>query len=166
MVRALLNGSKTQTRRVIKPQPIDARKPETACPHGTRGELLWVRERWAYQRQFIDPRAIPGGPIIYSADCPGLRGPWRSSRCMPRAVSRITLAIIAATPQRLREITPSDCLAEGCVPTSADPKKSFRSLWQSLYAQTPFAWRANPWVWIIVFRIQSVTGSIPAASAF
>jgi hypothetical protein len=72
MVRALLDGSKTQTRRVVKPQPIeDARfvggyyvpgpkRTETskiaveapyvhlACPYGQPGDRLWVREAFDF----------------------------------------------------------------------------------------------------------------------
>ena len=73
MVRALLNGSKTQTRRVVKPTPeadqvlgtitgsrgfvysIDqtpfvqypaVRRIRWDCPYGQPGDLLWVRETW------------------------------------------------------------------------------------------------------------------------
>lgn len=64
MVRALLDGRKTQTRRVIKPQPLGytGRKfivPDDSpkawhdsddflsfCPYGQPGDRLWVRETW------------------------------------------------------------------------------------------------------------------------
>jgi len=80
MVRALLDGRKTQTRRAIKPQPyIDERgnvcvpnkkgghtmygqRPDGEpqwdsfkqwrCPYGVPGDLLWVREAWAAQEAF------------------------------------------------------------------------------------------------------------------
>src|SRR5690242_9059603 len=57
MVRALLAGTKTQTRRVVKPQPgqvaaartplhpaVEALCPEIRCPYGVPGDRLWVRE--------------------------------------------------------------------------------------------------------------------------
>lgn len=76
MVQAILNGSKTQTRRIVNPQPIEnerfcggayiptpkklLRPPEvsaeisveasyvhTCCPYGRPGDQLWVRETWA-----------------------------------------------------------------------------------------------------------------------
>lgn len=62
MVRAVLDGRKTQTRRPVKPQPagnfylsgdtiIDAPKGELMatrirCPFGGPGDRLWVRETW------------------------------------------------------------------------------------------------------------------------
>ncbi len=59
MVRAILAGRKTQTRRVIIPQPIWVRPPNTPfkthdadprgiikCPYGVPGDRLWVRETW------------------------------------------------------------------------------------------------------------------------
>ena len=86
MVRAILEGRKTQTRRVIKPQPTDADYwtvlhtvglrdsfyPNTikatpgrlACPYGQPGDLLWVRETWATARQFNSVR-----PSQLDTDC-------------------------------------------------------------------------------------------------
>lgn len=54
MVRAILEGKKTQTRRVIhKPERLDGLmlKGEAAqwCPYGRPGDLLWVREAWKVQ---------------------------------------------------------------------------------------------------------------------
>ena len=62
MVRALLDGTKTQTRRVVKPQPelharitalknvrggfVDRGERQFACPYGQPGDRLWVRETW------------------------------------------------------------------------------------------------------------------------
>jgi len=62
MVRAILGGSKTQTRRIVKPQPelwapigailnvqggfVDSVGAPIACPYGQPGDLLWVRETW------------------------------------------------------------------------------------------------------------------------
>jgi hypothetical protein len=70
MVRAILSGQKTQTRRVIKDQPPwqnpivepsngagtwghhkeidwgDPEEPKWSCPYGIPGQQLWVRETW------------------------------------------------------------------------------------------------------------------------
>lgn len=94
MVRAILEGRKTVTRRAIKVQPhIDASgnfcvgssnygqdgygKPVTkhfvngCCPFGKPGDRLWVRETWAADAQVdaVAPRDLSQGePIHYAAD--------------------------------------------------------------------------------------------------
>lgn len=58
MVRAILAGLKTQTRRIVKdermPTVFRTGEPESVpswyfdqCPHGKPGDRLWVRETWA-----------------------------------------------------------------------------------------------------------------------
>jgi hypothetical protein len=73
-VRAILEGRKTQTRRVVKPQPDGVRyhlrmvyhndHPEfvdddylysVLCPFGKVGDHLWVRETWAPMCKMADP---------------------------------------------------------------------------------------------------------------
>ncbi len=102
MVIALLNGTKTQTRRVVK-LPRWA-EPEVEieeytdglyaiakatgclapipCPYGKPGERLWVRETWQSH-------------VIYAADHPWSEhvSRWRNALFMPRRASRITLEI-------------------------------------------------------------------------
>lgn len=84
MVKVILEGRKTQTRRVMKPQPGDdlmeeyrriaerhgvTKKPEEfaasciLCPYGQPGDRLWVRETW---RAFEAGTGIDG--ILYRAD--------------------------------------------------------------------------------------------------
>lgn len=55
MVRAILEGRKTQTRRIVKPQPraemrpvfeLASGKPQKDSPYGKPGDRLWVRETW------------------------------------------------------------------------------------------------------------------------
>ena len=138
MVRALLDGRKSMTRRTVKQQErlrmgtdvlIEGdHRPEylneygswqqwvpnartMRCPHGKAGDLLWVRERAHY------------GPdrVAYSADNPALAhgekvdgwGPARPSIHMPRWASRLTLEITDVRVERLQDISEEDAIAEG-----------------------------------------------------
>lgn len=143
MVRALLGGRKTQTRRVVKPQPtelgfsyingslwaspcnIDGLIDVNArCPYGQSGDLLWVRESWATRldRDHLPPRDLNPGTVGYWADgpgkccqtgCAGAAGRVRASMHMPRWASRITLKITDIRVERVQDISEGDALAEG-----------------------------------------------------
>ena len=112
MVRALLDGSKTQTRRITKPQSdscgdlIMPGDPRLRCPHGQPGDQLWVRETF---------QPAPGGGWWYrEEDRPrAIKTPWKPSIFMPRAASRLTLEIVATRAERLQDISEDDAWAEG-----------------------------------------------------
>jgi hypothetical protein len=179
MVRAILDGSKTQTRRIAKEfnempslDGILKRFPnQEGCPYGTPGDRLWVRETFA---QGVE--GCPGG-ISYRADHfdPKGDGPahpmkWRPSIFMPRASSRILLEITDVRVQRLQEISDEDARAEGIkeLALQADepgawwtaapdrrfhsrtPRGAFLRLWREIHGDG--SWDANPWVWAITFR--------------
>lgn len=133
MVKAILDGRKTMTRRVVKPQPgkqaglwrsecewlsgecafidpqLDPPEYFLTCPYGIPGDRLWVRETFCR-----DP--LPTNGIIYKEGWP-LTTPaqgWRPSIFMPRAFSRLTLEIVSVRVERVQEITEADAMAEGC----------------------------------------------------
>ncbi|EIV6999810.1 hypothetical protein L9475_005656, partial [Klebsiella pneumoniae] len=133
MVRALLDGRKTQTRRIIKDctvgrDPISkfikiGKKfigcyPEDVpelirecCPYGVPGDRIWVRETWA--RYNIDQNTHD---IAYRATTPAdwpEEGRWRPSIHMPRWASRIVLEITDVRVERLNAISPEDAESEG-----------------------------------------------------
>lgn len=141
MVRAILSGKKTQTRRVIKGITDPVRGTATknyyvnyrgktwwcdsnfsfnesllsqACPMGQQGDLLWVRETWCQ-----GPRGgkMENGEdaVYYRADLPGnaWEGFWTPSIHMPRWASRITLEIVDVRVERLNDITGDDAESEG-----------------------------------------------------
>ena len=131
MVRAILAGTKTQTRRAAKltanghvkesgghrrwhPGDPDAR---LACPYGQPGDRLWVRETWAapHSDDARPPRSIhcDWTQIHYAAteERGGLM--WRPSIHMPRWASRITLEITGVRVERLKDISEDDAVAEG-----------------------------------------------------
>lgn len=140
MVRAILDGRKTQTRRVVKPQPVWVASPGVPfktqdadpkgiirCPCGAPGDRLWVREN-GWERPDRTPRMLREGadtwaPYYFDAD--GLTESdlddfrkWgfkrRPSIHMPRSASRITLEINGVRVERLNEISEEDAKAEGC----------------------------------------------------
>lgn len=135
MVRAILAGQKTQTRRVAKEfagrDDLDAvlrRFPnQSGCPYGQPGDRLWVREATikvedhGYEGPVYvesdDGRAcLEGGLAPDPDDCVEVEPHElriRPSIHMPRAWSRITLEIINVRVQQLQDISEADCIAEG-----------------------------------------------------
>jgi hypothetical protein len=139
MVRALLAGTKTQTRRVVKPQPregndITSGRGELAwqtgvghfivstlpkapklfverCPYGRPGDRLWVRETFtAFDVGFVTYRAdFNSDPAEDRAH--GIV--WTPSIHMPRWASRILLEIVSVRVERLQDISEADAMAEG-----------------------------------------------------
>ena len=128
MVRAILEGRKTQTRRVIKPQPsasvMNITLPEHGngyfedtpsgrtrilckCPFGQVGDKLWVRETWHQDTGLCKDQSIH-----YKADGDNAYS-WHPSIFMPRWASRITLEITGVRVERVQELTEKDCYAEG-----------------------------------------------------
>ena len=180
MVRAILAGTKTQTRRIVKPSTMP-RWPELhpemgdilpLCPYGQPGGRLWARETWRvrggqeyeYQqdRSQVMYRAThreDGFPIGWESY------KWRPSIYMPRWASRITLEVTGVRVERLQDISEADASAEGvpnqtrltgygkgdgCQWGPAEPVAEYRALWESING--PGSWDANPWVWVVEFK--------------
>lgn len=134
MVRAILDGRKTQTRRVVKP-PLHCRSTgceltpgelsdrevnsvDTLCPYGGPGDRLWVRETFARFEQITVYRAdCLNGNGVEDADSMRCRldykVKWRPSIFMPKWASRITLEIVSVRVERVQDITDDDAKAEG-----------------------------------------------------
>lgn len=130
MVRALLDGTKTQTRRALKVrcQEIGERDdgsrwpwsehPDTAadhwhaCPYGQLGDRLWVRETFGHPWRHAQPDYFYRATDADVASHPDF-GRWTPSIHMPRAASRILLEIVSVRVERLQDISADDCRAEG-----------------------------------------------------
>lgn len=135
MVRALLAGTKTQTRRLVKPQQTSGQHdmatvigtPDSLaafvrhrCPYGQPGSKLWVRETFLHTPAEYEPMMSMTVPLVraetvYRADCDGesaVAG-WKPSIHMPRAASRITLEVTEVRVQRLQDISEADSVSEG-----------------------------------------------------
>ena len=110
MVRALLAGTKTQTRRVVKPQPIVDRSWS-----GVPGDRLWVKETHALRLDCEPGTEKAKRYVAYRADGSDLSDRWhdygdrwRPSILMPRWASRITTAVRDALAEA--KVTPADTL--------------------------------------------------------
>jgi hypothetical protein len=189
MVRGILKRRKTHTRRIFKlPRGTTWYEElggqdegwftdgkgwwnveEMSCPYGKPGDQLWVRETWARSRN----------NWLYAADAVGRDGPqeevpewdwdssipnrWRPSIHMPRAASRITLAIKEVWVERLNQISRDDAISEGLflnknrwecgngLVGQSSPEDAYCDLWESING--PGSWDENPWVWAIEFEM-------------
>ncbi len=168
MVRALLAGTKTQTRRIMKPQPVGMLEfSNFRNSPWERGLRLWVRESFIHVPADYCWEAsvsIPSRPshTTYRADCDGdTRGAgWKPSIHMPRNLSRIDLEITSVRVERLQDISESDAIDEGSfswageqdtpVRDLLEARLVYRHLWESINGQG--SWDANPWVWVVTFR--------------
>lgn len=131
MVRAILEGQKTQTRRVIKPQPTSPRWNNIGWlgwndGHGYRmkppcedGDVLWVRETWSTTDKCgLYPNwPSTGIHYMYKADNPtcdaAKEARWYPSIHMPKQAARIFLRVKEVRVECLQEITVDGCAAEG-----------------------------------------------------
>lgn len=176
MVRALLAGTKTQTRRIVKARDLEwmdvhqgLREPDNAerCPYGQPGDRLWVRENFAR----IDGQTRPWIETDYQAtythgdrlgDTLGIKKRWTPSIRMPRHASRITLQITSVRVERLQGISEADAIAEGVrnslhLPGGRFARENFGHLWWTINGDG--SWESNPWVWVIEFK--RVEGGAP-----
>ncbi len=141
MVRAILEGRKTQTRRVLKEKPptgmdlsILNGEGEWICPYGKVGERLWVRENhYLYGEWIRDGKTQTGkdkflflktewmAPMFLDNPpkdiCPpkSRRDGWykKPSIHMRQSYSRISLKITDIRVERLQDISEEDAIAEG-----------------------------------------------------
>lgn len=188
MIRALLAGTKTQTRRIVKPWTkyveraawecrvvgggfelalVGAERGHPLrCPYGRRGDYLWVRERaacyWGGWHYHAD------GPLKWGKDVSETTF-RRPSIHMPRVASRITLRINDVRVERLQEISVSDAIDEGIDFTLNDEELEavprYRDLWEQINGVD--SWSANPWIWALTFEVitQNVDAVMEAARA-
>ena len=167
MVRVILDGRKTMTRRIVKKHPlIEAgftidfiNDPGNAglCPYGQPGDRLWVRENIHRGKEGnLAFYAADKGLVTKNGECvPWIfNEPHVSSIHMPRWASRITLEITDIRIERLQDISEDDAEAEGAhgYTNAASPIDFFICLWNSLNTKRNFSWDMNPWVWVISFK--------------
>lgn len=177
MVRAILDGRKTQTRRPIKwkqtrfteigeredgsywPWSEDAEHACDfwhPCPFGAVGDRIWVREAFASglsTKSTLAYRATHKREDLEDGFYDTIK--WTPSIHMPRWASRILLEITGVRVERLQSITLGDiCKEVGCGLYDFRPAtygfQVWEELWKSIYGAE--SWNANPWVWVVEFK--------------
>lgn len=127
MVRAILAGTKTQTRRPVKLNPsgravlggrnwhLDDPDCVKACPFGQPGDRLWVRETWGQDEALCEGVQYRADWGQEAQDHAANHSEWRWSPSihMPRWACRLVLEIVFVRVERLQEFGPNDAKAEG-----------------------------------------------------
>lgn len=180
MVQAILYGNKTQTRRLVKPQPatidffqhINVWHPEVSkCPHEV-DDIIWVRE--TYSNGSIENGKNTG--FQYKADDANYNVRWKPSLFMPKSAARIFLKVVSIHVERLQDIDEQSAINEGIENLSANEAKynlfknylrfkskvnyqdfttdnpiwSYQTLWQKINGKD--SWDLNPFVWVYKFQ--------------
>lgn len=138
MVRAILEGRKTQTRRIIKDASGSFWDHEAWRPQVVNGAITgWISMDSMTDGSFFGPgspqRTCPYGQpgdklwvreswcirqtltqaAYYRSTEPDASAKWKPSIHMPRWASRITLEVVSAHVERLQDISEEDAKAEG-----------------------------------------------------
>ena len=170
MVRAILDGRKTVTRRVLK-HPFEVhpngfitkpRGSERLCPYDPPyqpGDILYVRETWNYVYDMDEnDQIIEGtGRYIYYSDDPmpfshwvdtdtgehKEQMHWRPSIHMPKEAARIWLKVTDVRVERLQDITEEQAKAEGF-----SCREEFIKTFFKMYPDCT----EESWLWVIEFE--------------
>lgn len=169
MVRAILDGRKTCTRRLVKFLPGENSQWTGYIKDGLMlyngrnepcirkapyqlGDILYVRETWMDY----------AGLTMYKADCDKYKLEslnfagfgWHPSIHMPKEAARIWLKITDVRVERLQDMTDDDAEAEGCFDYTSTAL-GFPDVWDSTIKKSDldrYGWAADPWVWVIEFE--------------
>lgn len=161
MVQAILQGRKTQTRRIFKDHPrlasdvskIDLKQwfsdfPDlimSYCPYGKPGDILWVRESFfEYSKNEYEYKAnFTNEPIK-----------WKPSIHMPRKAARIFFEVINIRVEKVQDISIDDCIQEGSpfIKSENYHYQWYKNLWCKINGKA--SWDKNPWVWVIEFKLK------------
>lgn len=180
MVRAILEGRKTVTRRVIKNLDIDennrmialyekneddafsispiedAKKVMLHYSRYQPGDILYVRETWCNaNKDGEQPDYYYFADTYICEDYIESEWKWRPSIHMPKEAARIWLKVTDVRVERLQDISLDDCRREGIDISRSGIYIRFSMLWNSTIKKPDYnlySWDANPWVWVIEYE--------------
>lgn len=149
----VLNGKKTQTRRIKKPKFEVGEEVAVAC--------AWQYAPDVGLHRGMLPRRVMRRPGTDEGPSSGTR--WCPAYSMPLAAVEATIRILGIEQQRLQDITEADCIVEGIRDAGdgdfyiegnhfRDAREAFRCLWDSI-AKPSERWDDNPTVWKVTFTL-------------
>lgn len=138
LIKKILAGVKTQTRRLIKKTEKDIKY--------RIGDVLWVPESFCMTED---------GVIHYRLDELDAKLHWQASLFMPMRYARVWLEVVDSCEQTVREITEEDAAKEGFDSRwergqFLSPRDQFARVFDECYGEG--AWDRNPLVWVVGFR--------------
>ncbi|MCG6228091.1 hypothetical protein [Vibrio furnissii] len=170
MVKALLDGRKSVTRRPVKIDYESGMKGPVVrgengevstvsfapvarlCPFGNVGDLLYVRETFRLYNNSDECgcpdhcSCPPAGTPLYFATHNDGESKWKPSIHMPRWASRITLKVTNVRIEKLSDMRKSD---EQVKKEGFENWPQFKYVWESIYGQS----KPNDYVWVIEFEV-------------
>jgi hypothetical protein len=176
MVKAILNGTKTQTRRIVKynkkieeaqigfsvfsdSDEFEVRGVHENGDYGislfkkpiNKGDIIWVRETFGYSKEGKLHFAANVCSPKYDKPCNG----WKPSLFMPKQACRLFLEVTNIRIENLQKISRGDCMSEGCpfqnIAKETNPNEWYQNLWIKLNGQN--SWEENPFVWVYTFKV-------------
>ena len=175
MVRAILDGRKTVTRRVVKPQPLSNTHPNLfVTPPYRSGDILYAPEAWKCRFAMLDQDSLGYEVVFRDGKIVRFRfddkkrakkwakyarkddNNWQSPYFMPKEAARIFLRVTDVRVERLQDITADGITKEGIQSKKSEwAKTDFADTWNSTIKPADldkYGWAANPWAWVIEFE--------------
>lgn len=174
-IRAIREGRKTQTRRVINPQPETNAEGGALVPLRPSGPYGWIGDRLYVKEGVITHASIPQLVGYYMDGC-RVTEHWEkrlTAMFMPKWAARTWLEITEVRVERVQQISNEDARAEGIPQSSAEATafgffdntttpghewdnrtsaENYGNLWDSINGKK-HPWAANPWVWALTFKL-------------
>ncbi len=142
MVKAILEGRKTQTRRI-----------NTTLK---RGDLAYVKETWAWVDMlgiYVYRASSDDGAVILGEKSFCIPSKWKSPMMMPRKAARIWLRVLDVRKERLRDITNADSQAEGFSwGNGMSAVEAFAAYWNTINRDPGTRWEDDPEVYVNTFE--------------
>jgi len=175
MFNAVIEGRKTQIRRIVKPQPdeLDLKSWSTferTRPRYKVGETVYIKESYYithYQGGLMDLEQKESVIYKYNTKYENYEWAWENKLSMPEKYSRYFIEFTGIRCERVRSINNEDCLKEGIIESKYirkhykykrdgylynTLKDAYAAMFDSINGKG--AWESNPYVWIYSFILK------------